>query len=86
MAYNGKDLEILKDIIGRLHLPAEILLSDGRKGWIRCTTEPQYREGSGCPTAMVDVNFENEDFGYEITLAEHGAAVLSPEPKLEPKQ
>jgi len=85
MAYNGKDLEILKDIIGRLHLPAEILLSDGRKGWIRKFYEPEYN-AEGCPTAGIDINFENEDFGYQITLTDHGGGVPSPEPKLEPKQ
>ncbi len=85
MAYNGKDLEILKDIFSRIPFPAEILLADGRKGWIRKFYEPEYN-AEGCPTAGIDVNFENEDFEYEITLTGHGAGVLSPEPKLEPKQ
>ena len=85
MAYNGKDLEILNDIIGRLHLPAEILLSDGRKGWIRRGYEPEYGD-DGCPTAGINVDFENEDFGFAVSLSDHGGGVLSPEPRLEVKQ
>jgi len=85
MAYNGKDLEILKDIISRLQLPAQIILSDGRKGWIREFFEPQY-DNEGRAEAGIGVNFENEDFGYRIFLSDHGAPVFAPEPELESKQ
>jgi len=84
MAYNGKDLEILKDIISRLQLPAQIVLSDGRKGWVREFFEPQY--GDRGAEAGIGVNFENEDFGYRIFLSDHGAPVFAPEPELESKQ
>ena len=33
MAYNGKDLEILKEIVSRIQISAQIILSDGRKGF-----------------------------------------------------
>ena len=56
-----------------------------RKGWIRKGYEPEYNDG-GCPIAGIYVNFENEDFGYQIRFSAHGAGAFSPEPKLEPKQ
>ncbi len=33
MAYNGKELEILKEIVSRIQISAQIILSDGRKGF-----------------------------------------------------
>ena len=85
MAYNGKDLEILKEIVSRIQISAQIILSDGRKGWIQKGYEPEHN-ADGCAIAGINVSFENEDFEYQIRFSGHGAGVFSPEPKLEPKQ
>ena len=65
MAYNGKDLEILKEIVSRIQISAQIILSDGRKGWIQNGYEPEHN-ADGCAIAGINVSFENEDFEYQI--------------------